>query len=1478
MLPPKHPDKTTIDWNSIPENQRQLYMQQLRQNPQFQQQFSNNTQNPQQRPKKVPRKKSKTRDSSEDASFSEDELDPIEDIPSDAPRRSVRTRARSTYADEESDNEGNNQNAPAAPPVNKKGPLIEKILGKTVPQPGGQQVLCKLPGQAYSHCQYFSESQIQSNPDNAQILSKYKDTQEAQDSALSDVTPFISEPIFSRTLVDCFVIDHILDHRERGESNAAPTEAFDSTHYIPGYPFKQTPNFENILAYEKPLRVPDGFSNSVLDEYGVINLIGDDVIKADNNSDDEEDQHALIEMPSNPEYLIKWKGSNTPTWEDYSTLAGVGEELFRAANVEEFNHITDLYWSNLLKRKRSNKQTLENFDTFPTMERNIELTTKQKETINTIINSKNNKDSKITLHENGTGRIGTVLGFLHLIKHNQNQKVTALIIADKHLIPLYNAGLRVMTNLSYAEFKDEVESRSLVRQYQLMKDFGPTLDVLLISSDIFELEGTSLSVIKWNYMVIDTKGVPNTNNFITPFRIIISNRNYAESDFSYKEHAFFVTNAISGQIHDRLSKLMKLRNARSRILADPRQLYVEIAKSHIHPFLIGPMEDIIIQKFKMRFNIAVLSQDQHSDLFSSSSAKVTHLTDIIEPNKLTIVVADNHSMLRLLMNHLDRKNIKNAMIGSPIREESFPDRFNSGVILMIRDFSSPRLASINPHKIIFFDIGQNVLLDNALVRYFSRKARPEVYRMVTDNSLESVLYARFLTEPQFNYNTAPIDEMELYLRVEAITTQPNSAVSAMQSHDKIDFNVPGDPKCQELFGELVEKCRDNDFWDTVFSHRRVQDIRTVTWKRADAIKVLDYMEKKGFGDFERIAQEMGKAPDDVYIFARAVFLQFMTTIDKQTLVHYNLANAILWYEYYTAPFTDQFDDGSGFWQEQLADEPTLQTPVFSKPIFARQISQHMKSILDRIEEVWIVQTFLALHEEPYLPPRYFETPSHFLFEFLRAYQEHGTNYIELARRMSPFKVDKDIVAKICVPILNAITSDVLSIAMHAKETDFANDKNMKPILLACKNGPFSREWTNKEVSVVMQVAGNHYIPQQNGLNDWAEFRAIGRLMMKSQDMIQPFFIAFDDMLRKPKRPDDPVIISPELRNCSREVGPLPLAKNIVDNYRAITNQLKHIRTLATEGIKHFVKGVDTPEGWTIECDYALVTGVVQFGFQAREKLGRIAPHTTPNYFDIPMARSLSTFQPYLGQQGKSSRRLQFVILNNCSVKRRMNFFSHDIHKLEFVFPDYKKIAQEKMIAMQKTQQQIEKMREMNPEMFTIVQKTNPPKPKAVKMETPAPPPQRVAPPPPVPPPPPPRPPTPQGSENSIFGITTESFFAELQKSTQQQKNTWQQELPPPPPPVPPPPPIIPAQSMFAGAFGGLPPIPPPPPPLSPQQGSTASKIPAKMPPPPPPPPSPPQDNQPSIFGINGPIPEFPTFFQNQNQQNNDSNKKMVFIP
>ncbi|EAY19618.1 hypothetical protein TVAG_228810 [Trichomonas vaginalis G3] len=1537
MLPPKLPDKSSYDWQSIPESQRQLYIQQLRTNSQLQPQIINNLSAQQQQKKKTTRKKGRSKGSSEDASFSEDELDPIEDIPSDAPRRSVRTRARNTYAEDESENEGNNPNPAPAQTHNQKGPTIDKILGKTVPQPGGQQLLCKLPGQAFSHSQYYSDSQIQSNPDNAQILSKYNSMQDSQDSVLSDVTPFISEPIFNRTSVDCFIIDHILDHRQQGEANTVPLEAFDSTHYIPGYPFKQTPNFENILAYEKPLRPPDGFSNSILDEYGIINLRGDDTVNnLTNDEEEEEEELAPIERPANPEYLIKWRGSNSPTWEDSSTLAGVGEELFHAANYEEFNNLADIYWQNLIQRRKNRKNAIDQIQSFPLMERGIELTSKQKDTINRIIESKNNKDLKISLTENGSGRVGAALSFLHLIKKLQNYKVTALIIVDKYLVPVYSAGLRVMTSLSYSEFKDDVESRAVVRQHQLLKEYGPSIDALLVSKDVFDLEGASLANIKWNYIIVDSLNPPNLSSFAAPFKIVIENRSETTTDFSYTEHAFFVSNAISGQIHDRLSKLMKLRNSRSHILADPCQLYLEMTKSHIHPFLIGPMEDIIIQKFKMRFNITVLSQEQHSDLFSSSSAKVTHLTDLIDNSKITIVVCDNHSMLRLLMSHMEKKNIKSAIINSPIREEQFPDRFHSGVIFMTRDFSSPRLTNIVPSKIIFFDIGQSILLDNSLVRFFSRKNQNvEVYRMVTDNSLEAILYSKYISDFKFNYQNISMEEMEIYLRVEAITTQPTINPLSIVNHDKMDFKMPFDKKCFEIFGKLLDKVNEPDFWDTVFSHRRVQNIKTVTWKRSDAVKVLEYMESKGFCDFEEIATQMGKQQDEVYTFARAVFLQFMTTIDKQSLVHYNLANAILWYEYYTTPFTDQFDEGPSFWQELSADEPTLQTPVFTKPVFARQINQRMKSILERIEEVWIIQTFLKLHEEPYLPPRYFETPSHFLFEFLRAYLDSGANYAELAKRMTNFRtVDKDIAAKISVPIVNAITSDVLSIAMHAKENDYANDRFMKPIILACRNGPFSKEWSNKEVSIVMQVAGNNYIPQCNGMNDWAEFRAIGRLIMKSQDMIQPFFMSFDECLRKPKRPDDTVLITPEMRNCPMDSGSLPLAKNIVDNYRMITNQLKHIRTLATEGIKHFIRSGDLPEKWDAECDYALVTGVVQFGFQAREKLGRIVPHSSPNYLDIPMARPLADFQYYLGQQGKCLKRLQFVIMNNVPIKRHISFFETAIHRVEFQFPDYQKIAYEKMLQMQRAHQQIQLLKDQNPNIFKIIPSGH----KTAKQETkPAPPPasktqKQTAPPPPIqpiapiPPPPPPPPPPPQENESSIFGISPD-FFAELQKTS----------LPPPPPPPssssnsnsfrgpdvpnssfnfqPPPqaprlptPPVIPAQSMFALALRFPPPPPPPQP--SPQQSmspqvaskipanmggkSTSSKIPANIgtfPPPPPPQPvnNNDNDNMPSIFGIDSSdLPPFlpaPLPIDDKNRSplnskfpNQDLPKKMVFLP
>lgn len=54
-------------------------------------------------------------------------------------------------------------------------------------------------------------------------------------------------------------------------------------------------------------------------------------------------------------------------------------------------------------------------------------------------------------------------------------------------------------------------------------------------------------------------------------------------------------------------------------------------------------------------------------------------------------------------------------------------------------------------------------------------------------------------------------------------------------------------------------------------------------------------------------------------------LRFTADSDKSHLAVYNLANSILWYEFFTIEFKDKFEESNDFLQQMTSEEPTLGT-------------------------------------------------------------------------------------------------------------------------------------------------------------------------------------------------------------------------------------------------------------------------------------------------------------------------------------------------------------------------------------------------------------------------------------------------------------------------------------------------------------------------------------------------------------------------
>ncbi|EAX99495.1 hypothetical protein TVAG_413130 [Trichomonas vaginalis G3] len=1250
-----------LNFSQLPENiQKQIMELQLRQLQQQQQPPP---------PPNVPhrgRPKGKTKPKKiyiEDSdSFDEDEFAAqASSEVSDAPRRSSRSRKKSNYIDSEDSSDAEANPTPAPKKVIATGPRISTIIAKNSQIPDETKYICQIPEKSLFHSKIFSEAELKSGQNTDVLQKHFEALSDQQGTELSDISSNYYEPVFSRIPIELLYVDRIIAHRALGEKEEVPQEIIDTNVYIPGFPIKNYPNLEKIIEFEKPLRKLEDSEEAFLDEYGVINLKREDDNK--NEKAEEEETHEALEPPQSVEFLIKWQGyqENRATWESPDLLLRKSDLPFSIANLSELPRLMDIYWINTLRLNRGPPLPFQPFTDFPLLERKISLSDSQKQLVNQLITASQSQ-SQCKLSNPATGRIGAVAAFLHLAR-KQNHRVKTIIITSTSRINQWMDTFRIMTNLYVSSYDTEVDSRLIVRSNEVICDRGPKTDVLTMASSIYYKESNSLANVKWNYVVFDADDYV-TCNFPNIFKIFIDNRPEGKVDFIYKENVIFVPNAVSSQIHDRLSKLLKMRNSRGRVFRDPTFLYREMYKCHQHPFLTKAMEDLIIAKHKARYNLSSITSEQSLELLISTSNKLAKLIDLIKEVKLTVVVCDCFALIRLLAPLLSSRHINYGIVDSVNREEAFQTTMSEGAILMTRNYTAPYLEDFKPDRIVFVDVGRSLDCDVNLVRYFSRGQNIQIYRLITDDSLEAVFYGRFLHDPSFDYTLANYNEQDIFLRIEALTTQPSHEV---QTHENIVVSVPGDRTVEEMFKPTVEMVTSQpEFWDIAFAHSRLEHIKQVTWKKQEAMRIVDFLLKFGFSEFGKIAELMGRPQEDVSIFSRAVLLHFLSDMDKSQLARHNLVNSIIWFEFFTQPFEDQFEEQSNFWHQVTAEELTLQTPVFLKHNFLKTLKAQSESILNHVENVWTIRAFLSLHQEPYMPPRFpiarnfVGTSPRFFYALLNSFLAHGNNWQEITREMAEFQASEDLLRDYFKMFLNSITIDLLSTCLHAKHdgnsAPLLADKMMRPIYQRVCNGPFINQWNLEELKRVTQVAMDFHIPYRDGNQDWEEFHALTHITTKSTAEIKRFMLDLDNFIKQSKS-DDSLIIPQRIMNLPDTFPAQSFSgTNIRDKYISATQRLEYIHSLAIAGIKDFNPMPGLPPNWDISCDFALITCIVQFGFRIISQVGMCIPHTSPNYYDIPFSRDLYGFEEFLRQQPKVIQRITSIIMANRNVPRKIRFY------------------------------------------------------------------------------------------------------------------------------------------------------------------------------------------------------------------------------
>ena len=554
--------------------------------------------------------------------------------------------------------------------------------------------------------------------------------------------------------------------------------------------------------------------------------------------------------------------------------------------------------------------------------------------------------------------------------------------------------------------------------------------------------------------------------------------------------------------------------------------------------------------------------------------------------------------------------------------------------------------------------------------------RPKIIRLLTKDSMETVIYSQMLSYPALNLSNLSLDDCEILFRAVTLTSKPGRRPP--KSPSEITFIYPD--QAESIKSEVDKGVYDfvkseNNFWEEIYPSPNGVPLKSCNWLNSQAQQLIDEMMFFDYGNWASICEKVSHSEEETREFGRAIMLQHIMHITPNELSNYALVLYICQLEYFETPYDQEaLPDLYKYWSEVAMSDPLVPSTIFvSKGM--QKVFLNISRLLQSIHKVWIVRTYFHLHPEPTLPIRCVCKEIYNPVFVYRAIQKYllkevpATEYPEITypeyeviMRIVYSAMETEVYIK-CADLINQGATDI-------------TDHYLRPIFLSFLHGPHFKGWPTNEIQESINWLTKIGIPKfPDGTPNWTLFGAIAQIRNKSPQMITTFMNAIYKMICDASKshsaitiPDEISLMEPirrQFRGRTEIIRTTILADAVIRCSR-ILDTLEHIRTILTKGISRYMPQQMMPNDWNSQCDEALLSGIFQYGYDFRAMIPIIAfKPFDPSYPDFMMKIPLNGFQGVLSPD-IINRRVTYLILCFADLDRKISFSFSPIKRFFFI--------------------------------------------------------------------------------------------------------------------------------------------------------------------------------------------------------------------
>ena len=737
---------------------------------------------------------------------------------------------------------------------------------------------------------------------------------------------------------------------------------------------------------------------------------------------------------------------------------------------------------------------------------------------------------------------------------------------------------------------------------------------------------------------------------------------------------------------------LKLKPSRQTVEIVASDMFCVLLKSLTHPSLALQFVAHMNQQYRVNAEVTSgrsLTQADHTRMIEMFGPKLQRLLSIVKEGGDSVVVMEDLSGMRILKTFFASKGVNCVMCQSTDKsDESILYKNRDTVYLTTRYISSPILLELRPTRVVFFDLPDCIETDRNISQFFLRFGAIEIIRLMIYDSLETLLFSLFLKG--FGLNLSRLSSTDCELLIRAVAMMSKVARKKPEYPKDFVYNYPSDcKKVSEEIDSVYDSVRmDNDFWEEIYPSPTGQRLKQSQWGAMETVNVIDGIGRYGYGEWDLLQKKIERSMEELQPFARACLLQHLVHIEDTDFPKYSLVCALLQLDYFGEPYPEGAVSGRKYWSEVSENDPDFCTTIFISKSVAKLLTSSPARLLNNIQRVHTIRSYFSCHPEPELPPRcvvpsgFTKVTPEYVYRVLNAALENGFGYQSCQEIVEDITNDEyEYIQHSIVPLMQ---QDVYARAASYDIADSSN-KYIRAIALALKSPPYTFEWPEQTVMDIVKQLGEYGVPRKDGVEQFPVLAAYSGVIAKSEHSISDFIGSLRALVVACASTSSPVIIPEALTHVKpvvktirgkEKVVEMSVSSQVAMETKANNDYLARVREAIDSEFTEMKGQAFLPKGWTVECDRALLQGVVQYGIKNIGNLASI-PFKQPQAGspDHMMCRPLDEFADFLSE-ANARRRIQFLIFNYTLINRKLTFFDGSIRKLIIVNSETTKMVNE----------------------------------------------------------------------------------------------------------------------------------------------------------------------------------------------------------